>query len=254
MRALVFNIGNTSLDCGVWKAGRLTARFRTPVREAAGAAGFRERVLPRLRGPFAAAAFASVVPEVADRIVPRIARAAGIAPVRLTAASAHGLRIDYREPSRLGADRLATALGARDLFPGKDVIVVDAGTATTVTALDRRGAILGGAILPGIGLWSWALAARTAQLPEIPLRRPRTALGRSPREAIESGIIHGHAGAVKELVRRIAAEAFGGRRHVVVGTGGFSGWLADAGLFAAREPALALRGLRVFAESMHWGH
>lgn len=249
MRTLVFSVGNTSLDCGVWRGGRLAARFRVPVREADGAAGFARRVAPRLRGPFDRAAYCSVVPALAPAIVRRMARASGAAPRALTAAAETGLRIGYRRPGELGADRVAAALGSRDAYPGRNVIVVDAGTATTVTALDRRGAVLGGAILPGVALWPAALASGTARLPAIALRRPRAALGRSPREGLESGVVHGHAGAVREVVRRIRAEAFGRGAAVVVGTGGNARWLAGAGILDAVEPALVLRGLRVFAES-----
>ncbi len=248
MRTLVFSIGNTSLAGGVWKDGRLEARFRAPVRAAAGAAGFRRLVAPRVRGRFDRAAFCSVVPSLTEPICRRMARAAGIEPRALHARAPHGLRIGYRRPGRLGADRVAAALGAMILYPGRDVIVVDGGTATTVTAVGRGGVLMGGAILPGIGLWPAMLSARAAQLPAVPLRRPRAALGRSPREGLASGIFHGHTGAVRELVRRIRAEAFGRSRPIVVGTGGSAPALAGSGVVTAEDPDLVLRGLWSFAE------
>ena len=91
----------------------------------------------------------------------------------LTADAAHGLTIGYHRPGQLGADRVATAIGAQVLYPKRHVVVVDCGTATTVTALRSDGTLLGGAILPGLSLWPETLALRTAQLPRIQLRRPR---------------------------------------------------------------------------------
>jgi type III pantothenate kinase len=161
----------------------------------------------------------------------------------LTAGGSHGLRIGYRDPKQLGTDRLAAALGARAEFPRKNVIVVDCGTATTITALGRGGVILGGAILPGIGLWPDILAARTAQLPRIAPHRPRSALGRSTEEGLRSGIFHGHAGAIREVVARVRAEAFGRASAKVVGTGGHAALFARENLFGALKPDLVLQGL-----------
>jgi type III pantothenate kinase len=247
MRTLVFSIGNTSLTGGVWRNGKLSSRFRIPV--SLGAREIVRRLSDRIRGPFDRAAYCSVVPALTGPVSRGIGRIAGIGIRRLDAGSAHGLRIGYRRPGELGADRVAAALGARIRFPGRDVVVVDGGTATTVTALGRDGAVRGGAILPGLGLWPSMLAARTAQLPEIDPRRPRSALGRSTAEGLAAGIWHGHVGAVRELVLRIRAEAFGRRRPVVVGTGGSARTLEGAGILSAEDPDLVLRGLWSFAES-----
>jgi type III pantothenate kinase len=249
MRVLTFSVGNTFLAVGLWTDGRLAARWRVPAREAAGAAGFARRVAPRIRGTFDRAAFCSVVPALAEAIRGRMDRASGVAAAELDARSPHGLEIGYRRPGLMGADRIAAALGARVRLPGRDVIIVDCGTATTVTALGRDGRVRGGAILPGLALWPAMLAARTAQLPAVALRAPRSAVGRSPREGIASGIFHGHAGAVRELVARIAREAFGRRRPAVVGTGGAAESLAGAGILTAADPDMVLRGLWSFAES-----
>jgi type III pantothenate kinase len=98
-----------------------------------------------------------------------------------------------------------------------------------------------------LALWSEMLAARTAQLPEVlPVRRPAP-LGRSPREAIASGLFHGHAGAIRELVQVVARDAFGKAPAVVVGTGGNAPRFAREKLFTELSPDLILIGLRAFA-------
>jgi type III pantothenate kinase len=87
------------------------------------------------------------------------------------------LMLAYHRPEELGVDRLATALGAQKLYPRKNVMVVDCGTATTLTLLRRDGCLLGGAIMPGAALWAQALAQRTAQLPEVKLQLPKQVVG-----------------------------------------------------------------------------
>jgi len=127
------------------------------------------------------------------------------------------------------------------------VIVVDCGTATTVTALSKQGILLGGAILPGLGLWPEMLATRTAQLPRVALKRPAVALGRSTQQGLQSGFFHGHAGAIRELTQRIGAEAFGRASVVVIGTGGYAALLTRENLFTVYQPELILTGLHFFA-------
>ncbi|ACB74072.1 type III pantothenate kinase [Opitutus terrae] len=242
MRTLAISLGNTSLFGGVFVDDRLSRTFRL-------AHGELHRLPAQVGKSIDAAAVCSVVPALTARVVTRIRRTWRIQPGMLTADTAHGLTIRYRRPRELGTDRLAAALGARALYPRRHVIVVDCGTATTVTALHRDGRLLGGAILPGVTLWVDALAVRTAQLPRIAPRRPRTAVGRSPMEAIASGVFFGHLGAVRELVARVRRESFGRGAAIVVGTGGHAPLFGHDGLFDALVPDLVLRGLHVFAAS-----
>lgn len=242
MRTLVVSIGNSTIFCGVFADDRLLASFRLPVQ----ARGLGRRLAARIRSDFSAAAVCSVVPPLTRPVVRELRRSFRITPRLLSPGAPHGLTVGYRRPRELGADRLAAALGARMKFPRRHVIVVDCGTATTVTALHRDGTLLGGAILPGLSLGPEMLAKRTAKLPRVPLRRPAAALGRSPAEGISSGIFFGHVGAIRELVGRIRREAFGREAVLVVGTGGHAPFFAKEGLFTALEPNLILDGLRAF--------
>ncbi len=241
---LVLNIGNTSLFGGVQR-GKTLRMFRLAQNDLAGL----RAELARAK-TISSAVLCSVVPKLTPKITALIKRGTGVTAHVLTAESAHGLTVRYREPRKLGTDRLAAAIGARAMFPGRDVVIVDCGTATTVTALTRTGEIAGGAILPGAGLWAEALAGRTAQLPEVKLRRPRTSAGRSPEEAIASGIYFGHLGAVRELVARLRREVFRGAQVVVVGTGGNAALYAREKLFTVEEPGLILHGLLVQAGAL----
>jgi len=95
------------------------------------------------------------------------------------------------------------------------------------------------------------LAAGTAQLPRIALPQSVAAVGRSPREAIASGLYHGHAGAIRELIQRVHVETFGRQKAVVIGTGGHAPRFAREKLFTVLAPDLILTGLRAFAASKH---
>lgn len=247
---LVLNLGNTSLFGGVFTDGKLRKNFRVPIGVGANSGKLQRVLTTHARGKIDGVALCSVVPALTPKIVAVLRRQFGVASQILTADAPHGLKIGYRQPSELGTDRLAAALGARSLFPKRNVIVIDCGTATTVTALHRDGTLLGGAILPGLALWPAMLAARTAQLPEVPAAKPRTALGRSTREALQSGFFHGHAGAMRELVGRIRGEAFGRAEAIVIGTGGHAARFAGEKIFDRLEPDLVLAGLHDFSRRM----
>jgi pantothenate kinase, type III len=237
---LAVAVGNTSVFVGVFAGPRCVKAFRLEAAELV--------TLPaKIRMNVERAAVCSVVPALTPDVLRLIRRAWGFDARVLSASADHGMKIAYRRPAELGADRVAAALGARGLNPGENLIVVDCGTATTVTAIAREGTIAGGAILPGAGLWPEALAVKTALLPRVPLRRPATAVGRSPQEAIVSGCFYGQLGAIKEVVARVRREAFGRAQVRLVGTGGNVRLFADEGLFDRIEPELVLRGLAEFA-------
>ena len=241
MRTLALAIGNSSVFGGVCSAqGRLVS-FRVPNTSLI--------TLPRhVRGAVDRAVICSVVPAETPDAIRLVRRTWNVDAQLLTADAAHGLTIGYRRPAQLGADRIAAAMGARVLYPKRHVVVVDCGTATTVTALRSDGKLLGGAILPGLSLWPETLALRTAQLPRIQLRRPRAALARSTEDAIASGVYFGHVGAIRETVARVRTEAFGRARCEVIGTGGHAHRFAEEKLFTDIEPTLILRGLCEFAD------
>jgi type III pantothenate kinase len=124
------------------------------------------------------------------------------------------------------------------------MIVVSLGTAITVDAVSAEGVFLGGAIAPGMGAGRSALAAACDQLPAIDMTPEPEALPRDTESAVRAGVVLGAAGAVKELVARVAEEAAIEPRVVLTG--------GDAGLVSrylenvvALDDALVLHGLRI---------
>ena len=153
-----------------------------------------------------------------------------------------GVAIDFPEPAKIGADRLANAVAvARRRFDGP-VIVVDFGTAVTFDIIDRRPAYIGGVIAPGLDAMRHYLHQKTALLPKIDLARPDTAIGKTTVHAMQSGAFHGYRGLVKEILRQIEGEM--GETAKVIATGGYAGLIAEGlPMIASVEPYLTMQGL-----------
>ena len=156
-----------------------------------------------------------------------------------------GLPILYDNPKEVGADRVANAIGAFDLYGGP-AIVVDLGTATTFDAISASGEYLGGAITPGVAISLEALFQHAAALRRVELVAPRDVIGRSTVESIQSGALYGFAAQVDGLCRRFS-NVLG--PSTVVATGGLCELIAPHAETIDRiEPWLTLHGLRIVYE------
>jgi type III pantothenate kinase len=262
---LCLDIGNTQLHGGVFGEGlRLQFRKTTHPLGSSDEFGVFFTAVLRENGIDPRAvnriAICSVVPPALYPIRSACLKYFHCEPFVLQAGVKTGLKVRYRNPHEVGADRIAAAIGAVRRRPGTNLIVVDCGTATTCDVISAAGDYLGGAILPGVGISVDALAGRTAKLPTVEIARPATALGRSTIESIQSGVYHGQVGAIRQLVRELAREAFAGgadpappppagaagvgERPYVIGTGGFTRLLQGEKLFDEIVPELVLLGLQ----------
>jgi type III pantothenate kinase len=158
-----------------------------------------------------------------------------------------GVGIDYPRPESIGADRLANAAAVAALY-GSPAIVVDFGTAVTFDIVSEERNYIGGVIAPGLEAMTNFLYQRTALLPRLSLKEPRTAVGRSTIDAMRVGAVFGYRGLVREIIARIKAERFPRQKVHVIGTGGY------AELISAQLPDvekvhrdLTLDGLRIVA-------
>src|SRR5205823_14207422 len=136
-----------------------------------------------------------------------------------------GVRIDYPNPKTIGADRLANAAAVAALY-GCPAIVVDFGTAVTFDIVSARRKYVGGVIAPGLESMTNFLYQRTALLPKLSLKEPRSTVGRSTIEAMRSGAVIGYRGLVREIIARIKAERFLGKKVHVIATGGYADLIA----------------------------
>jgi type III pantothenate kinase len=152
-----------------------------------------------------------------------------------------GMRNGYDRPEQLGADRWAALIGAHSLHVGA-CLVVSAGTATTIDAIDADGMFQGGLILPGLSLMRSALANAAAQLPEA--KGGYVELPRNTDDAIASGAIEATTGAIERMFRRMAANS----PAVCILTGGAAGELEPhLSMPLQRVDDLVLKGLMLVA-------
>lgn len=188
-------------------------------------------------------AICSVVPDVMHSLKNACKKYFNVNPFFLQAGVKTGLKINYRNPLEVGADRIANAIAASQLFPKKNLIIIDLGTATTFDAVTANKEYLGGAIAAGMRLCMEALESKTAKLPTVEIVSSKVALGRSTVESIQSGLYFGHIGVMKELTGRISNECFEGEKPFVIGTGGFSSLFEKEKVFDSIQPDLVLTGV-----------
>jgi type III pantothenate kinase len=156
-----------------------------------------------------------------------------------------GMPILYDNPKEVGADRIANAVGALDLFE-PPLIVVDLGTATTFDVISPAGEYMGGAITPGIEISTDALFGHAAHLRRVELVEPRHVIGKSTVESIQSGIIYGHTALIDGMCRRIMDDL---GPATVIATGGLAAVIRPLSeVVEHHEPWLTLHGLRIIYE------
>ena len=185
----------------------------------------------------------SGVPQVLMTVRHLVDRYLDVDPVVIGPGVKSGVPILYDNPREVGADRIANAAAAYDLYGGP-VIVVDFGTGTNFDIVSESGGFLGGAITPGVEISMEALRSHASALSAVELAAPRNVIGRSTSEALQSGAVYGFAGSVDGLVARFQTELDGEAR--VVATGRHADLIAP---FAASvelvEPHITLHGLRL---------
>lgn len=185
----------------------------------------------------------SVVPVITPLIVESLKGIITKKPVFVNYKTTGGISLSIRKKKNIGADRIANAVGAYFHF-NEAVAVVDCGTATTITVVGKDAEIMGGAILPGIELMQKALYCGTAKLPDISLKKPKRFLGKDTVSSINSGIIHGTAGALQNIISGIEQEI--GYNIKLILTGGYSRFISSIlKLNHICIPYLIFEGMRV---------
>ena len=193
-------------------------------------------------GQVGGVAVSSVVPRVTAAMREMVRRYMGFEALVIEPGVRTGMPILYDNPKEVGADRIANAVGAFDLYGGP-TIVVDFGTATTFDAVSAKGEYLGGAIVPGIEISLEALFERAASLRRVELAEPRHVIGRSTVESIQSGALYGFASQVDGICTRFMEEL--GESTVVL-TGGLATVVSRfSRIEHQQEPWLTLHGLRL---------
>ena len=247
---LCLDVGNSQIYCGIYVADKLTLSFRrtSTVRSSSDELGIFLRSALRENGvepnEIEQIAICCVVPDMLYSLRSCCQKYFDIDPLIMRPGIKTGLKIGYKDPKEVGADRIADAIGAVKLHPDRNLIVIDFGTATTVCAISRAPEFLGGNIIPGVRLSMDALEEKTAQLPSVEIVPVTSAIGRTTIQSIQNGLYWSNVGMVKELVARMTQEAFADDPPIVIGTGGFAHLFDGQDLFDEVVPDLILEGLR----------
>lgn len=248
---LCLDVGNTTIHGGVFEGDQLKMQFRrtSEFRASSDELGIFLRSVLRENSidpsSIRKIAVCSVVPDAIYSLRGACIKYFNLTPFLLQAGAKTGLKIKYRNPLEVGADRIANAIAGVHLYPTKNLILVDFGTATTFCAVNSEKEYLGGVILAGLKISMEALETRTAKLPPVEIVQSKSALGRTTIESIQSGLYFGQIGMVKEVTRRLADECFQGETPLVIATGGFSGLFEKTGIFDVVIPDLVLKGLNI---------
>jgi len=254
---LCLDVGNSQIFGGVYAGADLKITFRrtSNIRASSDEFGIFLRAVLRENGvapeEIHSAAICSVVPDVIHSLRNCFRKYFRLEPFFLQAGVKTGLKVRYRNPLEVGADKIANAMGAISRFPGKNLLIVDFGTATTVCAVSMEKEYLGGIITLGIHASMAALEGNTARLPVVEIVRPSEVLGRSTVESIQSGLYYGTLATVKWLIDSTSLEHFSADKPVVVATGGYGRLFEEERLFDAFIPELPLIGLRRAVELVH---
>ncbi len=246
---LVIDVGNTNTVLGVFDGMELIHdwRIRTVVDHTVDEYGMliytlykTSRISSRVVDDII---ISCVVPPMLNILEPLCEKYFNIKPLIVGPGVKTGMPIYYDNPREVGADRIVNAVAAFEKY-GKELIIVDFGTATTFDYVSAKGEYMGGCIAPGIMISSEALFERAAKLPRVELSRPKSIIAKDTSSSMQAGIMFGYAGLVDGIVERIKAEVKTNPK--VVATGGLAKVIApETRTIDVVDEMLTLEGLRL---------
>ncbi|MDE7334660.1 MAG: type III pantothenate kinase [Lachnospiraceae bacterium] len=163
---------------------------------------------------------ASVVPPLVNIVKASMEKLLRISPMIVGPGLKTGLNILMDNPAQVGSDLIVNAVAGLKYY-GAPLIIIDMGTATTISVVDDKRNYIGGMILPGVKVSLDSLVNRTSQLPKISLEAPRKIIGKNTIDCMKSGIIMGQAASMDGMVERVWDEL--GYHAQAVATGGLAG-------------------------------
>ncbi len=249
---LAIDVGNTNIVLGCIEDGKISNVLRAHTNLDATAAEYAISLSQLLTfygidaRNFEGTILSSVVPYVTEALKVAVKQLTGRDCMVVGPGMKTGLNLRIDDPGTLAGDLLVGAVAAMTCY-GYPAIVMDLGTATTMTVVDRDGCFRGGAILPGIKLGYRALAAGTSLLPDISITPPPKAVATNTVDCMRSGAVFGTAAVLDGLADRMEKEL--GYPCRLVATGGLASSVAP---YCSREIVcdddLLLKGLWILWE------
>ena len=246
---MALDVGNSNITVGVFDGEKqiCQARLATTERRTADQYALEIKSILSLKGcevdKIDGVIIGSVVPVIGNALKNAVITLLGIEPLMLGPGVKTGLNNCLDDPAELGADLVAGAIGALSICKAP-CIIIDMGTATTISVINKSGGFVGGIIAAGMELTRDILTQKTAQLPSIKISAPESVIGKSTDVSMRSGLVYGTAAMLDGLIERIEAEL--GYECTVVATGGLSSLVVP---YCRREiklsDSMVLDGLRI---------
>ncbi len=222
---LILDVGNTNIKVGIYNDDKLafmarlsTDRFKT-----------KDEYTVQLYSVFkvykvsakdiTGAVIGCVVPQITQHLADAIKTIANVSPIIVGPGVKTGLNIKLKNPAVAGADLVASSVAAIELYKSPS-IVISLGTATTISVIDKDKSMIGGLLMPGIGISLNALSEKAALLPSISLEAPKKMIGQTTEDCMKSGSVLANAAMIDAVCDRIEEEL--GQKCSVVATGGLA--------------------------------
>jgi type III pantothenate kinase len=252
---LAVDIGNTDIVFGVWQKEKWIHVFRMRSQAEEPPQFYESRLRMRFLeanlsiNAIETLVLSSVVPQLTPLLHTMLMDLFQLKPLVVKHDIFPDVKVNIDNPDEIGSDLVANAVAAFVKYR-RNCVIVDFGTALTFTTVSATGEILGVAIVPGLKTAVKSLFSNTAQLPEVPLILPKSALGKNTTHAIQAGILLGYESLVKGMIHRIRDEL--GGDCIALGTGGLSSIIDTLeGEFVEINRNLTLDGLRIIGEQGH---
>lgn len=227
---LTVDIGNTNITIGMFEEDKVVGTFRmtTNILRTSDEYGIfiKDAILAKgFNGEVEGVIISSVVPNIMYSFENGIIKYFNKKPIVVGVGTKTGIRIEARNPSEVGADRIVDAVAAYDLYGGP-VLVIDYGTATTFDVVSKDGAFVAAITCPGIKLAANALWSGTARLPEIEIKKPESILAKDTITSMQAGLVYGYIGQTEYIIKKVKEE-LGVDELKVIATGGLGKIIAD---------------------------
>ena len=207
---IAVDIGNTETTVGIgskdyWDSYRFTTRDTNTPDELLALFNSTFQIKSEVNKDIEGAIICSVVPQATNSFSEAIRMYLNLEPIIVGPGIKTGLKVNIDNPKELGPDRIANSV-AGYLITEADTVVIDLGTATTFDVVSKNKEYLGGSIAPGIKISLDALTLKTASLKSVELDTPNKVIGKNTYEAIQSGLIMGHASMIDSMIEKIILE------------------------------------------------
>lgn len=222
---LTIDIGNTNIMCGGFDGSSLSFVVRMSTELSMTEDEYASKILSILalhnveKKEIKGAIISSVVPPLNAIMKKAVSLMYGVDALVVGPGIKTGLNIHCDNPSSVGSDLICACVAANKLY-GSPALIIDMGTATKMTVLNKNGAFEGVSIIPGVLMGLDALAEKTAQLPKISLEAPQKVIGKNTVDCMKSGVVFGNAALIDGMIDRINAEM--SYKLPVIATGGLA--------------------------------